>query len=123
MSSPIYSHNEAVLVRLLMSNKEWVSNPDLMDFTRRHCKSACYPIHSRISDLRKKYGYEVYNRTIEQDGVKHSSYMIALPDSQLSALRKLWAAPGRRGIPHLSQVEARLRPVQATMAGMFDARV
>lgn len=120
MSDSTYTHNEAILIRLLISNGEWVSNPDLMKFTRRNCKSACYPIHSRISDLRKLYGYNVLNKTTERDGVKHSTYMIHLPQLQLSALRKLWTKPGRKGIPHKNQVKAMLRPVQTSMTTMFQ---
>lgn len=119
MSTPIYTHNEAIFIRLLQANGQYVALPDLMDYTKRFCKSACFPVHSRINDIRQKYGYDVYNKQVDIDGVKHSSYMIELPDRHLQQLRKLWNQPGRRGIPHANQIIASLSARQTSMAGMF----
>jgi hypothetical protein len=110
----MYTQNQAVLIRLLQSNGEFVPLPELMAFTRKHCKSESYVVHSRINDLRKNHGY-----TIDNDTSDISAYRIRLTPTEIKVLRNLWKERAWKGIPHYSEVRNRMKPVQTSMNQMF----
>lgn len=84
------NHNNAILVYLLKNNNRWVSIKDVRDYTAGACKSECYKVGTRMSDLRVKYGYPVINDKKIINGVVHSSYKIELKPDTLVRLRSLW---------------------------------
>jgi len=108
------THNSAILIRLLKDANDWVGLPDLMRHTKEHCKSECYPVHSRIADLRGKYGYTIYNDTKNINGVNHSFYMIKVTDRELRVLRKIYNSSSRF-MPSYSQVLRQLMPEQKVL--------
>ncbi|MDZ7802385.1 hypothetical protein [Thiohalophilus sp.] len=95
------THNEAVLIALLKNANRWVALPEIREFTKHMCKSECYPVHSRSSDLKNNYGYATENKTENRDGVKHSFYRIRISEKELVVLRRLYK---KGSIPHFSQV-------------------
>lgn len=84
------NHNNAILVYLLKNNNRWVSIKDVRDYTAGACKSECYKVGTRMSDLRVKYGYPIINDKKIIDGVVHSSYKMELNRETLVILRSLW---------------------------------
>lgn len=109
MNDSTMTHNEAVLIALLKNANHWVPLPEIRAFTKHNCKSECYPVHSRSSDLKNQYGYLTENNTENRDGVKHSYYRVMISQAELKVLRRLYK-PGK--IPHFSQVRAALKPRQ-----------
>ncbi len=110
-----YTHNQALFIILMQHVNKWVSINAIRYFTSIECKSACYPIHSRASDLRMKYGYKacLYNDVEMIDGVNHSKYMIKLSEAEVEVIRALWLKHKR--IPKYSEVQNQLKPVQPRM--------
>lgn len=115
MKAPL-KHNEAVLICLLQHPNKWVPLPVIRAFTKEVCRTECYPVNSRSSDLKNNYGYPTENKTETEDGVKHSFYRINISEAEINVLRRLYK---RGSIPKYSQVRASLKPVQKTM---FDVR-
>jgi hypothetical protein len=103
-----------MFILLLRNNGEWVPIETIRAFTKEFCKSECFPIHSRASDLRspKKYGYPVENKTESIDGVTHSYYRIKVTDLQLKVLRELYR-PNK--IPKLSTVNEKITGKEAEL--------
>jgi hypothetical protein len=85
-----YTHNKAILIRLLQSPNEWVGLPDLHQFTKKSCDTSCMNIHSRISDLRLIYKFEIDNQKIQRGSVKESSYRINLTPHEVQKLREMY---------------------------------
>ncbi len=110
-----YTHNEAMFIALMQNVNKWVDITAIRYFTKMNCKSECFPIHSRASDLRIKYGYKdcLYNDVSMIDGVNHSKYMIKLSEAEISVIRELWKA--NKKIPKYNQVRAKLKPQQRQM--------
>ena len=84
------THNTAILIFLLQNNQKWVSIKDIRIFTDGACRSECYKVGTRISDLRVKYNYPILNKKEIKDGVVFSSYKINLNQSSLNKLRSLY---------------------------------
>jgi len=84
------THNTAILIYLLQNNHRWVSINQIRSHTGQVCKSECYKVGTRVSDLRVKYGYPIENRKENIDGVVHSSYKIGLYNHELQELRNKW---------------------------------
>lgn len=103
------THNEAVLIALLKNANEWVPLPEIREFTKHMCKTECYPVHSRSSDLKNNYGYRTENKTETLHGIKHSFYRIIISGRELSVLRRLYK---KGSIPQFSQVRAKIEPTQ-----------
>ena len=82
------THNTAILIYLLQNNGKWVSITQIRSYTSKVCKSECYKVGTRISDLRVKYGYPIENNKKNVDGVVHSSYKLELYN--LQELRRQW---------------------------------
>lgn len=110
-----YTHNQALFIILMQHVNTWVSINAIRYFTSVECKSSCYNVNSRASDLRKKYGYDgkVFNDIDVVDGVNHSKYIIKLSEREISVIRKLWLKHKR--IPKYSEVQNQLQPVQPRM--------
>lgn len=105
-----YSHNEALFVALMQSVNRWVDITAIRYFTKINCKSECYPVHSRASDLRIKYGYKdcLFNDVSLVDGVNHSKYMLKLSEAEVLVIRELWKK--HKKIPKYNQVQSELKP-------------
>lgn len=84
------THNTAILICLLQNNKRWISINQIRSYTASRCKSECYKVGTRVSDLRVKYGYPIENKKENVNGVVHSSYRLDLYDTKLQELRRLW---------------------------------
>lgn len=84
------THNTAILLYLLQNNQKWISINQIRSYTASMCKSECYKVGTRVSDLRVKYGYPIENKKENVDGVVHSSYRMCLYDNKLQELRRLW---------------------------------
>jgi hypothetical protein len=84
------THNTAILIYLLQNNHKWVSIGQIRSHTALLCKSECYKVGTRVSDLRVKYGYPIENKKQNVDGVVHSSYKIALYNHKIQELRSQW---------------------------------
>jgi len=84
------THNTAILIYLLQNNQKWISINQIRSYTGQVCKSECYKVGTRVSDLRVKYGYPIENKKENVDGVVHSSYRMSLYDNKLQELRRLW---------------------------------
>lgn len=105
------THNQAMLYLLMQNANREVSLPQIMQFTSTNCSSLCAVVHSRASDLRKKYGYNISNRVKELNGVKMSMYRLNINPNSLAVLHKLF---GRgKQIPHFSKViQLDKKPIQ-----------
>lgn len=76
--SKTLTHNEAILYCLTSKKGQWVSLTELSEYTAQVCGSRCYPIATRVSNLRLK-GHDIANRTEQVDGVTKSWYKLGLP--------------------------------------------
>ena len=109
-----FTHKQALYFILLKNNGKWVALPEIMAYTKEHCNSVCYVAHSRASELRKNYGYEmIENESIDHSGVKHSSYRIQLKESELKVARAYWME--HKTIPTYSQIKSRLTAKQVPL--------
>lgn len=95
------SHLEAVLVFLLRNNNNWCGINDIRNYTKQVCKSECFQINTRVSELRTKYGYQIENDTYYSNGVRCSRYKISISSPILPILRSLY--PWRE-IPRYSTI-------------------
>lgn len=114
------THNEAMLYLLMNHANEEVPMPQIMAFTSEYCNSFCSAVHSRASDLRKKYGYDIHNSVSEGIGKKVSTYKLEISRSHLKALKEVFV-PGQK-VPHFSQLQARVvlsKPVQQNLFEVF----
>lgn len=59
--APPMSQNKAVLLRLIQAKGQYVSMPELSDYTAARCDSRSMNIHSRVAQLRAK-GWNIENR-------------------------------------------------------------
>ncbi len=84
------THNTAILIFLLQNNQKWVSIKDIRIFTHGACRSECYKVGTRISDLRVKFNYPILNKKELKNGVVFSSYKINLSHRVLAELRSLY---------------------------------
>ena len=84
------THNTAILIYLLQNNQKLISINHIRSYTGQVCKSECYKVGTRVSDLRVKYGYPIENKKENVNGVVHSSYRMCLYDNKLQELRRLW---------------------------------
>lgn len=96
------SQNEATLEILKQQANRWVPMPEIMEFTGKHCHSACYAIHSRASELRDM-GYDVKNKQMEVEGVKQSCYKLVIGPGALQALKAKFTLGEK--IPHFNQLK------------------
>ena len=75
------SHNKAIYELQKENLNLWMSLTEISEYTERHCRSRCYPVHSRIADIRKKArleGYQLENdATRRRNGVVVSKYRLS----------------------------------------------
>lgn len=106
------SHNEAVFIYLLGHPNQWVPLPELREFTRAHCETSCYVVHSRVSDLRK-LGWKIENNTPKKG---ESSYKIRVSHNELTVLREIWKQVNGRFLPSYSVVQERVKDKSKTIS-------
>lgn len=73
--APKLSHNQAILRILAGRRGEWVSLAEISDYTARFCHTRCYPISTRVSNLRAR-GHAITNRTDNTGDVTKSEYKL-----------------------------------------------
>lgn len=84
------SHLEAVLIYLLKNNNNWCGINDIRYFTKNMCRSECFQINTRVSELRTKYHYDIENDTYYNNGVRCSRYRMQLNAPSVVILRSLY---------------------------------
>lgn len=96
------THNQAMLYLLMQNANREVSLPQIMQFTSANCSSLCAVVHSRASDLRRIYGYNITNYVRKKNGRQTSTYQLNINKQSLNKMRQLF---GRgKQIPHFSKV-------------------
>lgn len=113
---PKPSHNQAMLYLLMQHANERVPMPEVMNYTSEHCSSFCAAVHSRASDLRNKYGYDIINSTTQYKGRQYSCYQLHIGRKELEVLKRSFG-PGQ-DIPHFNQIKkeaTKSKPVQVDM--------
>ena len=96
------THNQAMLYLLMQNANRQVSLPQIMRFTNDNCNSVCAVVHSRASDLRKIYGYNITNYVRKKNGRQTSTYQLNINKQSLNKMRQLF---GRgKQIPHFTKV-------------------
>ena len=62
----------SILARLEQSPNEWVAMTELGKY------AGCWAVHSRIAEIREKYGRTVENRCHKVEGRTHSFYRLVV---------------------------------------------
>lgn len=84
------THLEAVLIYLLKHNGQWCGINQIRYFTKDQCKSECFQINTRVSELRTKFNYDIENDTYYSNGIRCSRYRINLKAPTLVYMRSLY---------------------------------